>query len=232
MVPRRPLDDRGLTMVELLVAVAIGGVVLMGMFSLYRAAAYAFVEASSQAALQRQGTLALEAITSQGWRASTITFNTCAPAGTTSRSLQLTVNDTTPASLPAAQLGTYCYYAGNGANGAPAGALCQQFTPVGGVADSCWNLLDGPQTELIRRTGQAGVWLVPQTNPATPVCPRNPTDAAGNPVAGGQAIANGVHCVALGQSTGAGAQDTGDVAFAITDGVNSMTFSASLMRRN
>jgi prepilin-type N-terminal cleavage/methylation domain-containing protein len=232
MIPRRPLDDRGLTMVELLVAVAIGGVVLTGMFSLYRAAAYAFVEASSQAALQRQGTLALEAITSQGWRASTIAFNTCAPAGTTSRSLQLTVSDTTPASLPAAQLGTYCYYAGNGANGAPAGALCQQFTPTGGVADPCWNLLDGPQAELLRRTGQAGVWLVQQTNPVTPVCPRNPTDAAGNPVAGGEAIASGAHCVALGQSTGPGGQDAGDVAFAITDGVNSMTFSASLMLRN
>ena len=232
MSSRRRPDQRGLTMVELLLAVSVGLVVLLGVFSMYRATANALNEASSQAALQRQGTLALQVITSQGWRASSIAFNTCAPAGTTSRSIQLTVSDTSPASLPATQLGTYCYFAGNGANGAPAGALCQRFTPVGGVAGPCWNLLAGPQPALIRQTAQPGVSLIQQTNPADPLCPKNPTDAAGSPVAGGQALATGVHCLALGQSTGPGDQDTGDVAFAITDGVSSMTFTASLMLRN
>jgi len=219
-------------MVELLLAVSIGAVVLLGVFSMYRAMAGVLNEASSQAALQRQATLALQVITSQGWRASSIAFNTCAPAGTTSRSMQLTVSDTSPASLPATQLGTYCYFAGNGANGAPAGALCQRFTPLGGVAGPCWNLLSGPQPALMRQTAQPGVALIQQTAPADPLCPMNPTDAAGGPVAGGQAIATGAHCLALGQSTGPGGQETGDVAFAITDGFSSMTFTASLMLRN
>ena len=232
MLPRRGPDERGLTVLELLIAVAIGSVVLMGMFSLYRATASAFNESSSQASLQRQGTLALQVITNPGWRASGIAFNACAPAGTTSRSIQLTVNDTDPPSLPATQLGTYCYYAGNEANGAPPGALCQQFTPVGGVAGPCWNLLYAPQPALIRQATQPGVALIQQTALGTSLCPLNPSDAIGTLVPGGEAIAAGVHCLALGQNTGPGGQNTGDVAFAITDGVNSMTFAATLMLRN
>ena len=232
MSSRRRADQRGFTVIELLLAVAIGAVVLMGVFSMYRATANALRESSSQAALQRQGALALQAITRQALRASSIAFNTCAPAGTTSRSFQLAVTDTTPASLAAAEVGTYCYYAGNGANGAAVGALCQRLTPVGGVAGPCWNLLASPQPALIQQTAQPGVSLIPQTSPADPLCPKNPTDAAGNPVAGGQAIATGVHCLALGRSAGPGGQDMGDIAFAITDGFSSMTFTASLMLRN
>jgi len=237
-MPRpRAGDQQGVSLVELMVAVFGGGVLLLGLFSLYRATAVAFDESSSQAALQRLGTLALQTITRQARRASDIAFNTCAPAGTTSRSLQLTVSDTSPPSLPPGQLGTYCYYAGNGANGAPAGALCQRFTPVvngvAGAPGACWNLLGASQPGLVRRTGQAaGVVLVQQTSPPKPICPLTLSDAAGNPVAGGQAIASGVHCLALAEGSVPGGQPTGDVAFAITDGLNSMTFTASLMPQN
>ncbi|HXJ78983.1 MAG TPA: hypothetical protein VMS64_09905 [Candidatus Methylomirabilis sp.] len=233
MSTRRETDERGSTLLELLVAATIGVVVLLGMLSLYLATSTAFDESTSQVALQREGALALQVIMHQGVRASAVAFNTCGPAGSNSRSLQLTVTDTTPPSLPASQLGTYCYYAGNGSNGAPAGALCQSFTPAGGKTGPCWNLLGAPQPGLIQRAGAAaGVTLIQQTSPANPLCPRNPTDTSGSPVAGGQAIASGVHCLALARSTGPGGQATADIAFAITDGLNGMTFTASLMLRN
>ena len=235
MSRRRGRDERGVTLVELMLASAIGVVVLMGVFSMYGVTRTSFEQSSSQAYLQRQGTLALQAIQRQAQRASTSTVQAapgCAPTGTTGRSLLLTVNDTTPASLPAAEIGDYCYYAGNGANGAAAGALCERFAlNTGGVLGPfgpCRDLLSG-QGALVRQTGQAGVSLIVQSNPSDPLCPRNTTDAAGTPVAGGQAIAAGTHCLALGQVAGSA---TGDVAFAITDGLNAMTFTASLMLRN
>lgn len=227
------MGQRGFTLVELIVAGAIGAVVLLAVFSMYRATRTSFEQAGSQTALQRQGTLALQAIQREAQRAATVAYNSCAPAGTTSRSLLLTVNDTTPPSLPAAEIGDYCYYAGNGANGAAAGALCERFAlNTGGVLGPfgpCRDLLGGPQASLVRQTGQAGVSLVVQSSPANPLCPRNTTDSAGSPVAGGQAIAAGTQCLALGQVAGS---TTGDVAFAITDGLNAMTFTATLMLRN
>lgn len=232
MSRRRGSDERGVTLIELMVASAIGVVVLMGVFSMYGVTRTSFEQSSSQAYLQRQGTLALQALQRQAQRAATTIYNTCAPAGTTSRSLLLTVNDTTPPSLPAAEIGDYCYYAGNGANGAAAGALCERFAlNTGGVLGPfgpCRNLLAG-QGALVRQTGQAGVSLITQSSPADPLCPRNTTDAGGTLVSGGQAIATGTHCLALGQVAGT---TTGDVAFAITDGLNAMTFTASLMLRN
>lgn len=234
---RRGRDERGVTLVELMLASAIGVVVLLGVFSMYRATRTSFEQSSSQAYLQRQGTLALQAIQRQAQRATTTTYNSCAPASTTSRSLLLTVSVTNPLAplpLPAAEIGDYCYFAGNGANGAAAGALCERFAlmdiPSGvlGPFGPCRDLLAG-QGALVRQTGQAGVSLITQSSPADPLCPRNTTDAGGNLVSGGQAIAAGTHCLALGQVAGS---TTGDVAFAISDGLNAMTFTASLMLRN
>ncbi len=229
------MGQRGFTLVELIVVGALGAVVLLGVFSMYRATRTSFEQSSSQAYLQRQGPLALQAIQRQAQRASASTVQAapgCAPTGTTGRSLLLTVPDTNPSSLSVNETGDYCYYAGNGANGAAVGALCQRFTPDrgpnAGVAGACWDLLAG-QGALVRQTGQAGVSLIVQSNPSDPLCPRNTTDAAGTPVAGGQAIAAGTRCLALGQVAGS---TTGDVAFAITDGLNAMTFTASLMLRN
>ena len=60
---RRPMtDQRGLSLVELLVAAMLTTVVAGGLFSAYIATTRSFGESSAQAALQRQGTLVLEEI--------------------------------------------------------------------------------------------------------------------------------------------------------------------------
>lgn len=211
-------SQRGFTLVELMVASAIGVIVLLGSMSMYLATTRAFAQSSSQVVLQRQGTLAVQQIAQQLRRASTL-GTACAPAGTTGRSLLVTINNTVPASL--ADAGTYCYYAGSGTNGAAAGALCERFTPVGGVAGSCRDLLAGPQAALVRQTGQTGISLVRQPTPADPGCPRH-SDAPATAIPGGQ------YCLAVTLA----AADTADAGFAITDGLNGMTFNISLMLRN
>ena len=55
-------DQRGLSLVELLVAALLTTVVAGGLFSAYVATTRSFGESSAQAALQRQGTLVLEEI--------------------------------------------------------------------------------------------------------------------------------------------------------------------------
>ena len=55
-------DQRGLSLVELLVAAMLATVVAGGLFSAYVATTRSFGESSAQAALQRQGTLVLEEI--------------------------------------------------------------------------------------------------------------------------------------------------------------------------
>ncbi len=239
MARRRWPDRCGFTLVELMVASAIGAVVLLGMFSLYRGTTTAFNQSSSQAVLQRQGTFALEAISRQARRAVSVAYNGCAPPGTTSRSILFRVDDTDSPSLPAAEVGDYCYYAGNGANGGAAGALCESFTPrVGGVLDipgPCRDLLGGVQLkDLVKQTGRAQnvapIQLIVQTNPDDPLCPRHTTDLNRELEPAGVAIETGVHCLALGQDKNN--PRTGDLAFAITDGLNSMTFTASLTVRN
>jgi prepilin-type N-terminal cleavage/methylation domain-containing protein len=237
----RRRDQRGYTFVEVLIAIGlIGAVVLFGIFSLYRATINVFTDASSQASLQRVGALALQAITRQAQWAQSITVTAapgCAPAGTQGRVLELIVDDsavalslgTMGASLPADQLGRYCYYAGSGAN---AGALCQSFSPgtggVYGAAGPCWNLLAAAQPGLSGKTpagSPAEVVLVRQTTPANPWCPRNADD--------GSAIATNVYCLALSQNiVPFSTLVTSDIAFAITDGVSSTSFTASLMLRN
>ena len=228
MIRRAAFGQRGVTLLELLVVVGVAGVVILGGLStFYVATVRAFSDSTSQVALQRVGTVALQAISSRAQLASAMTLDpspACAPAGTTGRTLQLTLTDTAPTSLPASQLGTYCYYAGNGANGAPVGALCQRFTPAGGSPGTCRNLLAAPQPGLARRTGQvAGVILIRQTSPASSYCPANTavTDVNGNTVSAAGAIGNGLYCLDLGHvfpGPGQAGNVTGNVAFGITDG--------------
>jgi hypothetical protein len=230
MAPHRRADASGYTVLEVLVALSVGVVVLLGLSLLYQATINAFSESSSQAALQRQGALALQVLARQSQAASRIGLtcaNPPAPAGTTGRSLEVyvpVIPHPDPADLNGDKNGTYyCYYAGNGVNGAPAGALCQRRTAMdaGGLAapGPCWNLLAPSQPGMFRRTGQEGViLLIQQTNPANPFCPTN---------SDGTAIASGASCVAFGQNA-----STADVAFAISDGVGSMSLTASLMKRN
>ena len=245
MAARRREGELGFTLIEVLVAVGALGLLVVGALAfMYVATVRALDESSSQAALQRTGTLALQTITRQAQWATQMTL-TCAnpavPAGTTGRSLEMYVTDNSLlalgggiVSLPAAQIGYYCFYAGNGSNGATAGALCQRFTPrpVGGAlgtAGGCWNLLAATQPGLYRPSGgQPGVFLVLQTSPVSPLCPTN-TD--------GTAVANGQYCFALNQTSVTGSPlTTADIAFAITDNPTDssrgLTFTASLLKRN
>ncbi len=58
-------NQRGLSIVELLVAAMAGTLVVGGLLSFYLATTRSFGESSTQAALQRQGSLALEEIARQ-----------------------------------------------------------------------------------------------------------------------------------------------------------------------
>ncbi len=225
MTPRRAHGQRGFTMVEVLVSAAAGFMVLLGLCSVYVVTVRAFTDSTSQASLQRVGALAIDAIMREAGRADsnpiTAPNPNCVPGGTTSRTLSFAV--VTNRELN--QQRTICYYAGNGANGAPAGALCQRIADEGGALSACRNLLAPSQP------GQSGdITLIRQTNPVSPFCPRATTDVGGTPVAGGQAIANNVHCLALSKVNGT--PQSGDIAFAITDGTSSMTFTASLILQN
>lgn len=110
-------NERGFTLVELLVAAFLAGVVLLGASSLYVATTRAFDESSSQAALQRQGTLVMEELARQVRSATVITTTTC---NGHANSLQVTTAGV-----------THCYYVDAG------GELCQYS------ASTCRNLLAG-----------------------------------------------------------------------------------------
>lgn len=226
--------QRGFSLIELTIASAIGTVVLLGVFSLYLATTTSFSQSSSQGYLQRQGTLTTDAIARRVRGASAIarSCTPSAPGGTTGRVLELTLSS--PPN-PLSEAGAYCYYAGNGGNGVAAGVFCERFTPTVGGAGPCRNLLAGPQSSLVRQTGQAGITLIQQTTPVDPRCPRNTRDATGAPVSLGEVIAAGQYC--LGLSVGppppvTPADTNADIAFGITDGLDGMTFSVSLTRRN
>ncbi len=228
MFSRSWADQRGFTLAELLVAAVIGAVVLLGMFSLYGATTTAFNQSSSQAFLQRQGTLALQEITRQAQRATTITVQAppvCAPAGNSSLLLQ--VSQTSPASIPAAEVGYYCYWA------SAAGQLCEGFSASSGPTGPCRDLLASSAGPL-RQTGQTKIKLILHANAAQQPCPSNMTNPAGNLVSGGQPIPAGAYCLALDPPPigSSAVYPRGEVAFAITDGLDGMTFSASLMLRN
>jgi prepilin-type N-terminal cleavage/methylation domain-containing protein len=208
----------GFTLMEVLVASMIVGIIGVAFASFYLAMVNSFSWASSETVLQRQGGLALETIARQARRASTIATG-CAPAGSLGDSLQLTVV------APLSGAGTYCYYAGTGTNGATTGALCERFTPAAGGASACRDLLGEGQGALARKTLQSSLTVIRQSSPANPACPRR--SVAGQPA--GVALAVNDYCLIL--TTPASAPGI-EVAFAISDGLAIRTFAATVNRRN
>ncbi|MGH7412340.1 MAG: PilW family protein [Candidatus Methylomirabilis sp.] len=135
-------NERGFTLVELLVTSFLVGVVLLGVSALYVATTRAFDESSSQAALQRQGTLVMEELARQVRSATAITTTTCnGHAG----SLQVTTAGV-----------THCYYVGTN------GELCQYS------ASTCRNLLAGSLRPRVPGS-QAQLTANPTSFTATPV---------------------------------------------------------------
>lgn len=71
------MSDRGFSLTELLVAAAIGAVVLLGIGTFYLSTLRFYEQSSTQAALQRQATLALEEMARQIRPAQALVLDTC-----------------------------------------------------------------------------------------------------------------------------------------------------------
>ena len=71
------MNERGVTMIELLVATAIGGVMLLGMTGFYFSALRFNAEGNSQTYLQRQGVMVLDELARQIRPASALAIATC-----------------------------------------------------------------------------------------------------------------------------------------------------------
>jgi prepilin-type N-terminal cleavage/methylation domain-containing protein len=148
--------ERGFSLVELLVASMLGTLVAGGLLSFYVATTRTVVESNAQAALQRQGSLAVEEISRQ--------VRSAVDPGDTGGlpAISLTTCNGVPGSVQVSTPsdGSVCYYADRG------GALCEYRDAKAG----CRNLLAGGLKRIV---------LLTQTSPADPRCP--PTVAPGAP---------------------------------------------------
>jgi len=131
-------DQRGLSLIELLVGALLGTIAVGAMLSFYSATARTFGESSAQAALQRQGTLALEEISRKVRGAASVNATIC------SGSASVLVAMPAPGS-------SVCFYPG--ANG----ELCEWWdfpsAPAGG--NVCRNLLAGGMKKIVLLTQPA-----------------------------------------------------------------------------
>jgi prepilin-type N-terminal cleavage/methylation domain-containing protein len=206
-------SQRGLTLIELLVAMLASAVILLGVWFAYVAMARTFAQSSSQAALQRQGTLALAEI---GQRVrSGVGVNGAAAVKTGScrghaNSIQVVV--------PA---GTVCYYAGN------SGQLWQANSTAGDECTdtTCWNLLS--EKLQSRPPGWTGITLLKQPDTGDDDGggdPRCPLGADGNP------LPAGARCFVMNNLDPSGTPSPSQVtvAFTITDGIAVMPFTITL----
>jgi hypothetical protein len=137
--------ERGLGLVELLVAVFAASVVLLGLATMYLGSARVFGESTARAALQRQGSLAVEEI---GRRARTATPPNAISLGCNARPVSVRINGPS---------GPICYYPG------PAGELCEDTGA--GCRDLLANALQGATP------GVGAITLKTQATPAEPACP-------------------------------------------------------------
>jgi hypothetical protein len=193
-------DQRGFSVIEILLASLAGGIILLGLGSLYVAATRAFGEADSQASLQRQGTLALQEISRRiqsGAGSGAITTATC---NGQANSVQVTTPD-----------GTFCFYAGP-AGTADTGKLCE-YT-VGGDG-GCRDLLYGALQRRVPWSTQIALLIQPVS--PSPNCP--------NGVAANKGCFVGA---VLDPDAITGTGTTAELQFAITDGLNVMSFGTIL----
>jgi prepilin-type N-terminal cleavage/methylation domain-containing protein len=103
------MDQRGVTLVELLVALLVGSIVLLGVGSFYLKAQDAIEQGNYQVAMQRQGTLVQQQMARIILASSGLLAGTCGPAGAA---------DSLPVQIPANALfdsalsggGFVCFY--------------------------------------------------------------------------------------------------------------------------
>jgi Tfp pilus assembly protein PilV len=201
-------NQRGFYVIEALVSTLAAGIIFLGLLSAYLATTRTFAQSSSQVALQRQGTLALQEI-GQRARSGMAPFVTAVICRGHANSIQVTIP--ADANFPN---GTVCYYAGS------SGELWQASTTTGAecTATTCWDLL----TEKLefRPPGWTGVSLWTQPTPASPD-PRCP-------VAAGPCFVMKAAIASPGCQDDTASPTQACVAFTITDGMNVMPFSISL----
>jgi len=111
------VNERGLTLLEVLLAAALGSVVALGVSSFYVSAQSFSAQSTAHAYLQRQGTLILDEMARQIQPASALTRGTC---NADPQSLGITNGG-----------GAYCFYT--------SGGQLTESRPGGGP----WNLLAG-----------------------------------------------------------------------------------------
>ena len=132
------MSQRGFTLVELLIALALGVVVLLGLGTLYRTVAWSEKGDSAQAYLQTQATIVVDELARQVEAASTI--ERCFPG---SDCLADTCNGVTDFLYVAQPDGSiYCFYKAGG-------QLMEYRDPVGAGSPGAWNLLSGSLAPLI-----------------------------------------------------------------------------------
>jgi hypothetical protein len=139
------MGERGMGLVELLVAVFGAAVVLAGLITMYLGSTRVFGESTARAALQRQGTLVVEEI---GRRARTATPPNAITLGCNARPSSVRVNGPS---------GPICYYPG------AAGELCED------TGAGCHNLLANSLQGAM--PGVNAITLKTRSAPAEPICP-------------------------------------------------------------
>ena len=107
------MNEDGFSLPELLVAVAIGSLVLLGIGAFYRSAVLFTSQSASQVTMQRQGSVILDEMTRQIRPATTINIfrNATCSAGTSATAYALQVTRAKVASDPVAypDPATFCY---------------------------------------------------------------------------------------------------------------------------
>ena len=132
------MNERGFTLVELLIALALGVVVLLGVGTLYRTVAWSSKGDNAQANLQTQATIVVDELRRQVEAASTI--ERCFSGSDCIADTCNGVTDFLYVAQPGGSI--YCFYKASG-------QLMEYREPVGGGSSGAWNLLSGSLAPLI-----------------------------------------------------------------------------------
>jgi hypothetical protein len=153
-------DHRGITIIEVLVTTLAAGIIFLGLGSMYVVTQRVYGESTSQASLQRQGTLVLQEL-GQRIRSG---------VGSTRIRSVICNGQANSVQVTTVQDGTLCYYAGVTGT-ADEGRLCE-YTVGGGAG--CRDLLYGALQPRVPYSTPIRL-LIQSDDPASPKpsCPRN-----------------------------------------------------------